>query len=102
MMPSIPKNLYLVHGWRVDDAIRNSMMMEKGVDAMELGISLTMSADGKNSFVGRHLGTLDIRDGKEFVSVIPPGMADHKLLEDLIKKLNLPINGPPFLYVVAG
>lgn len=97
-----PKNLYLVHGWRVEDAVRNSMMMDKGMDAQDLGITLTMSADGKNSFVGRHLGTVDVREGKEFAGIPIPSAAEQKSLEEIMQKLGLGVAGPPILYVIAG
>lgn len=102
MMFPRPKNLYMVHGWLVDDAVRNSMMMNKGADAKDLGITLSMTADGKTSFVGRHLGTLDIRDGQEHVGVPRVSDQEHKALEENMKKLEIPVVGQAFLYVVAG
>jgi hypothetical protein len=102
MMPAIRKNLYLVHGWKVADDIRNSMMMEKGVDARELGISLTMAASGKASFVGRHLGTVDIRDGEEFVGIPIPDAQEQQSLQEIAATLKLGVEGPPKLYVIEG
>lgn len=104
MMPfaPLPRNLYLVHGWKVSDAVRNSMMMEKGEDARELGISLTITASGKTSFVGRHLGTVDIRDGEECAGISIPDADHQKTLEESAKKLNLGVEGPPILFVIEG
>lgn len=102
MIPGTPNNLYLVHGWLVDDAIRNSMMMDRGADAQELGITITLSADGKNSFVGKHLGTVDIRDGKYFADIQIPDAQERTLLNEAAAKLKLGVQGPAFLYVVAG
>lgn len=104
MMPFAPrpKNLYLVHGWQVADEIRNSMMMEKGEDAREHGISLTMAASGKISFVGRHLGTIDIREGEEYAGIPIPDAQEQKSLQDLAATLKLGVEGPPRLYVIEG
>lgn len=102
MMFPRPKNLYMVHGWLVDDAVRNSMMMDKGADAKDLGITLSMTPGGKTAFVGRHLGTLDVRDGQEYVGVVPVSMEEQKSLEENMKKLGLPVVGHALLYVVAG
>lgn len=102
MMPPSPKNLYLVHGWRVSDEIRNSMMMEKGEDAMNLGITLTMAFSGKASFVGRHLGTVDIRDGEEYAGIQIPDAEAVRTLNEIATTLKLGVQGPPMLYVIEG
>jgi hypothetical protein len=104
MMPFAPrqKNLYLVHGWKVTSEIRNSMMMEKGVEAMALGITLTMAMSGKASFIGRHLGTVDIRDGEEYAGITIPDPDQQKSLVEIAKKLELAVTGPPILYVIEG
>jgi len=101
MMP-IPKNLYLVHGWQVSDEIRNSMMMEKGEDAMNVGITLTMTMNGKTSFVGRHLGTVDIRNGQEFAGIPIPDAQEQQALKEIAAGLKLGLQGPPMLYVIEG
>lgn len=102
MMAPRQKNLCLVHGWKVDDSVRNSMMMDKGMDAKDMGISLSMSADGKSAFVGKHLGTLDIREGQEYVSILIPSQEDGKALVEAMNKLGFYSDGNPMLYVVAG
>lgn len=96
------KNLYLVYGWQADDALRNSMMMDKGADAKDLGITLTITVNGKNSFVGKHLGTINVREGEDCVGIPVPGAEDQKSLEENAKKLGLGVSGPPMLYVIAG
>jgi hypothetical protein len=101
MMP-IPKNLYLVHGWQVSDEIRNSMMMEKGEDALNAGITLTMTMNGKTSFVGRHLGTVDIRNGQEYAGIQIPNAQEQQALNELAASLKLGLQGPPMLYVIEG
>lgn len=96
------KNLYLVHGWEVGDAVRNSMMMDKGSDAKDLGITLTITGNGKHAFVGRHLGTINVREGEDCVGIPVPGAQVEKALEEDAKKLALGVAGPPMLYVIAG
>lgn len=96
------KNLYLVHGWEIGDAVRNSMMMDKGADAKDIGITLTITGNGKHAFVGRHLGTIYVRENEDCVGIPIPGAEDQKALEENAKKLDLGISGPPMLYVIAG
>jgi hypothetical protein len=102
LMAQRPKNLYVVYGWRVDDSIRNNMMTDKGADAKEMGISLTMTADGKHAFVGLHLQTLDIREGQEYVGMPHLTIKEQDSVEVSVKKLEIPVVGQPFLYIVAG
>ncbi len=102
MMFSRPSNIYLVHGWRVDESLRNSMMMDKGEIAKEGGITLTISDNGKEWFVGRHLGTVEIREGQASAKIIPPSPEDEKSLEEAARELDLGVTGRPQLFVVAG
>lgn len=99
---SRPKNLYLVHGWRVAGEIQNSMLTEKGDEARALGISLTMVMSGKASFVGRHLGTVNIREGEEYAGIPIPDAREQQSLQDLMASLKLEVAGPPMLYVIEG
>ena len=78
------------------------MMTDKGEAARELGITLTMSDDGKESFVGKHLGTVDIREGEASAAVALPKEADEKKLVEDARALGLGVSGAPLLYVVAG
>lgn len=78
------------------------MMTEKGLYAAEAGITLTISSDGKNAFVGHHLGTLDIREGKEFLSVPMPGDDAQGSLEAAMQRLGVECDGPPILFAIAG
>lgn len=97
-----PKNVYLVFGWRVGDPIRNRMMAEKGEDAREAGITLTISIDGKQAFIGNHLGTLDVQEGQDVLSVPMPGDDIQDSLEATVRRLGFELEGPPILYAIAG
>lgn len=97
-----PENVYLVFGWRVSDGVRNSMMAEKGEDAREAGITLTISSDGKSAFIGNHLGTLDIQEGYDVLSVPMPGDDIQDGLEATVRRLGFELEGPPILYAIAG
>jgi len=101
-MFSRPSNLYVVLGWPADVPLRNSMMMEKGAQARERGITLAITDDGKNAFVGKHLGTVDIRDGEAFAGVEVPTPEEEKALEEAARAVDLGVAGRPRLFVVAG
>lgn len=96
-----PLNVYLVFGWRVNDAIRNRMMTDKGEEAREAGITLTISNDGKQAFIGNHLGTLDIQE-QQVLSVPMPGDDIQDSLEAMMRGLGFELEGPPILYAIAG
>lgn len=102
MFSDKPKNLYLVHGWKVGDADRNLVMFVKGEEAASFGISLTISGSGKGFFVGRLLGSVDVGKNEEYVGVKTPSLHEGELLKSYAKELGLSVLAEPLVYVVAG
>lgn len=104
MMPFAPrpKNVYLVYGWEVGVQERDIVLFQKGEEAMGLGISLTMSLNGQKFFVGRHLGTLETRDGQDYVGcAYPAALADVDLVMKM-QELGIKMKDNPTLYMIAG
>lgn len=102
VMPPRPKNLYLVFGWKVGISERNLVMFEKGEEARELGLSLTVSGDGQKFFVGRLLLTTEVTEGEDFAWCSPPGPHDYEDLMETAKELGMPQEEMPRLYMIAG
>lgn len=102
MMPPRPKNLYLVYGWKVGTSERNLVMFEKGEEARELKMTLTISGDGQKFFVGWHLATAEVTEGEEFVSCPVPAPAEQQTLIAASEKLGMPQPELPRLFVIAG
>jgi hypothetical protein len=100
--PPRPKNLYLVYGYKVGVPERNIVLFEKGEDAMNLGISLTVSADGQKFFVGWHLGTVEATDGQDYVESSVPGPLAAVDLGEKMAALGIKTKDNPMLYMVVG
>jgi hypothetical protein len=102
-MPFAPqKNLYLVYGWKVGVSERDIVLYHKGEEAMALGVSLTMSQDGQKFFIGTHLGTMDAKEGQDYIDCgCPRPLADVDLVRRM-KDLGIKTNGNPMLYMIAG
>jgi len=94
--------LYLIHGWKVGVKDRNLVLFEKGEEAMKLGISLTVTADGQKFFVGRHLATTSVIEGEDYVGSRMPMLNEIALLKSQAYDLGLSTIEEPLLYVVAG
>lgn len=101
-MMGAASNLYLIHGWQVGEGDRNIVLFMKGEEAMSLGISLTISKNGKNSFVGKLLGTVAGVEGEEYVGVKLPNILDAEKLKLDIQTLGLKVLEEPLLYMVAA
>jgi len=102
VFPPRPKNLYLVYGWKVGVSERDVVLFQKGEEAMALGISLTMSLDGKKFFVGKHLGTMEATEGQDYIDCVCPGpLADVDVVSKM-QELGIKPDGNPMLYMIAG
>jgi hypothetical protein len=102
VLPARPKNLYLVYGWKVGITERNLVMFEKGEEARELKLSLTVSGDGQKFFVGLHLATTEVTEGEAFSACELPDPHDTEALLEASRKLGMPQDKFPKLYVIAG
>lgn len=102
MMPTRPANLYVVFGWQVGEKERNVVLFEKGEEAMGLGVSLTISANGKKYFIGSHLATVKATDGEDYVGRALPGQQEGRELRQKMESLGINVVDDPMLYVVIG
>lgn len=95
-------NLYLVFGYQVSVADRNIILCQKGEEAMDLGISITMTPDGQKCFAGRHVGTLEAKYEQDHKVVEPPHIQENDDLPWKLEKLGIKVEGKPKLIMVAS
>lgn len=100
--PRRPANIYLVFGYEVGVPGRDIVMFQKGEEAMQAGVSVTVSADGQRFFVGIHLGTLEARDAQDCKICDLPHLQENDDLPWKLEKLGIKVDGKPRLIMVAS
>lgn len=100
---SLP-DIYLVHGWKAGQVELKAALMTMGAEAVEEGVHVVFTRDGKEAFLGHVLVSVNAAEGLVFGDVAAPSTEDGQKLKATVEKMKLSAiaKSEPRMWVVVG